>query len=185
MATIRNASTNCGGYGVVEMNHVASVKTGQIYAQLPLDGTTDFASAPAENGMLLVYDEITGVVRKPDAITEYVYLHKSVEKMYSSETVGLKEFALAKATTYPRLYKLNVGDTFTTTAFSYADSTYANVAAIQAAITTSVVYGICSTTGDIAIVATAGGTELVVLKAIKTTTLPDGTTGIKFRVVKA
>jgi len=185
MATVRNAATNCGGYGVVELNHVAAVKTGQIYAQLPLDGTTDFASAPAENGMLLVYDLIAGKVRKPDAITEYVYLHKSVEKEYNQTDLGLEKFAVAKDTVYPRLYKLEVGDTFTTTAFSYSDATYANVAAIQAAINASTVYGICSTSGDIAIVATTGGTEVVVLKAITTTTLPNGDTGIKFQVIKA
>jgi len=179
MAILKQASV----YGVVELNHVAAVKTGAIKAQFPLDAT-QFASIPAENGMLLVVDEATESVKLPSAITSAVYLHASVEKDY--EDKGRKYFSVKQADDFlPRLYKLQKGDTFETNAFQYLDATYANYAAIVAAISATVVYGIPSTAGYIQIVAAPGGTEVATLKVVKGVTLPNGELGLKFAVVLA
>lgn len=169
-------------YGVVELNNVASVRTGEVKTQLALNAT-DFATAVAQNGMLLMVDEFAGEIKLPTAITDYVYLHASVEKDY--QDLGRKHFAVKTGEFLPRVYKLHVGDTFETNAFQWSDATYATFAALKADITSAKVYGIPSTTGLIEIVTTAGGTEVVVLKALKTVTLPNGETGIKFAVVKA
>ena len=46
------ARMTISGYGQVELNNVAFRRDGRIEAQCALD-TTDFASVPAENGMIL------------------------------------------------------------------------------------------------------------------------------------
>jgi len=114
---------NDGQYAVLEGNFLSAKKTGQIKAQLPL--SDDFTkNEPAENGMCLVYDRIAGEVRTPegtegpegDLTDERVLLHFSVEKLYDSQRPELASFAVKPGDVYPRLYQLNVGDTFTTDA---------------------------------------------------------------------
>ena len=165
------------GYGQVEFNHVAAQRTGQIYAQLPTTATEfNGASEMVENGMLLTYDRVAGEVKKPSAVTDYVYLHKSAEKEYNQLNPGLKTFALAPASNVlPRLYKLNIGDTYTT---NMIDET-ADVVA-----------------GDILVPATTGimtkatdqGTgddAKVQLRIEKITTMPDAQAAVKVEVVLA
>ena len=50
------------GYGQLELNNVAFRRDGRIEAQSKLDDT-DFATVPAENGMLLAVDEVNRVVK--------------------------------------------------------------------------------------------------------------------------
>lgn len=171
-------------FGVVELTHVAAVKTGQIKAQFPLDAT-QFANAPAQNGMLLVVDEVEEKIKLPSSANDYVYLHASVEKDYTGYQ-GRKHFAV-KATDdfYPRLYKLNVGDRFETNTVKYDDAKYSNYAAIVSAITNNKVYGVPSTDGFIQIVEEPTGTEKVVLKVVKGVVLPNDEVGFKFVVVQA
>ncbi|WP_372011323.1 hypothetical protein NBRC13296_12170 [Paenibacillus chitinolyticus] len=177
MAIVKQPSV----YGVVELNHIAAVKTGEIKAQFPLN-TTDFASTPAENGMLLIVDEVIEDIKKPTGITNYVYLHASVEKDYEGK--GRKHFSVKPGEFLPRLLKLKRGDTFETNSFEYDTATYANYVAITAAINSTTVYGIPSTSGYIRIVASPGGTEAVTLKVVKGVTLPNGELGLKFVVDK-
>ncbi|QSF43277.1 hypothetical protein [Paenibacillus tianjinensis] len=178
MAIVKQPSV----YGVVELNMLQAVNTGGIKVQYPLDAT-DFASIPAENGMLLVVDDFAGTVKKPTGVTSAVWLHASVEKDYEGK--GRKYFAVNRGEFLPRVLQLNVGDTFETNAFEYDNATYATYAAVVAAISSSVVYGVPSTTGYIRIVAAPAGTETVVLKAVKGVTLPNGEKGLKFAVSKA
>lgn len=165
--------------GVVELNHVAAVKTGQIEAQYELDA----AVTEAENGMLLVADHVAKKVKKAAGITDAVLLHASVEKDYEGK--GRKHFSVKQGEFLPRLLKLAVGDKFETNCVEFDDVTYANYAAIVAAINGTTVYGIPSTTGNIKIVAAAGGTEKVVLKVVEGVVLPNGEQGFKFVVEKA
>lgn len=165
--------------GVVELNHVAAVKTGQNVSQYELD----VAVSEVENGMLLVADHVGKKVKKPAGITDAVLLHASVEKDYEGK--GRKHFSVKQGEFLPRLVKLAVGDRFETNCVEYDDVTYANYAAIVAAINGTTVYGIPSTTGNIKIVAAAGGTEKVVLKVVAGVSLPNGENGLKFVVEKA
>jgi hypothetical protein len=165
--------------GVVELNKVAAVKTGEIEVQYDLDA----AVTEVENGMLLVADHVAKKVKKPSGATDAVHLHASVEKDYQG--LGRKNFSVKQGEFSPRLLKLKVGDRFETNCVEYDDTVYANYAAIVAAINATTVFGVPSSTGNIKIVATAAGTEVVVLKAVEGVTLPNGESGLKFVVTKA
>lgn len=174
-------------YGVVELTHVASRKTGQIEAQLPLNAT-DFASVPAENGMLLKVNRADGVVELPDAVTDGgLYLHYSEEKNYSVDALGLDKFSLLySATLYPRLYALQPGDTFITNCIAYDTVSYADEDAVDAALVllaTTDVYGIPGIAGRITLVeSTELASAKTQLRAIAVTTLPNGNWAVEFEV---
>jgi hypothetical protein len=166
-------------YGVVELNKLASVRTGEIEAQYALDA----AVTQVENGMLLVVDHIAKTVKKPVDATSAVLLHASVEKDY--QELGRKNFVVKQGEFLPRLYKLKVGDRFETNCVEHDDAVYANYAAIVAANNATTVYGVPNASGNIRIVATPAGTEAVQLKVVEGVTLPNGESGLKFVVVKA
>lgn len=170
-----------GKYSVVETTNLPSRAIGDLKNQYELD-STDFATIPAQNGMLLMIDEFAEKVKLPTAITSYVWLHASPVKDY--ENKGKETVAVARGEMLPALYKLTRGATFITNCVCYDDVTYADVAAITAAISATVVYGIPDTTGRIKLVAAPGGTEVVTLKAKSVTTLANGRTAIKFAVEK-
>lgn len=169
-------------FGVVELNHVAAVKTGQIAAQYELDAAFTEES-PAENGMLLTVDHVGEKVKKPSGATASVWLHASVEKDYEGK--GRKHFAVKPGEFLPRMLNLQVGDKFETNCVQYDDVAFANFAAISAAIDADSVYGVPNASGYINLVAAPAGTEVVLLKAVKGVTLPNGENGLKFVVEKA
>jgi len=192
MARLARSTT----YGVLEMNRVASVDTKQVFSQLPLD-PTDFASIACENGMICVYDELTGFVRLPtDAsgkIVEEVMLVGTHEFFYESTKQHLGEFAVkietsavkhstigfagaaTKQYTYPDLYKLNVGDTFTT-----------NTLDVLAETIDTIVVGHFFTGRDTGLLTHDGVTATVgsslICQVIKVYTLPNGDNAVKLRV---
>jgi hypothetical protein len=170
-----------GKYAVCETPRLLSRTTGDMKNQYALN-STDFASIPAQNGMLLVVNEVGGDIKLPTAITNYVYLHNSPVKDYEGK--GKETVAVNTGEMLPVMYKLNRGDTIITNCVKYDDATYADIAAITAAINATTVYGIPDTTGYIKIVAAPGGTEVVTLKAMAVTTLANGRTAIKFAVEK-
>jgi hypothetical protein len=178
---IQNLKGSAAGvYSVVELNHVEAVKTGKIYSQYQLNAT-DFASKPAENGMLLAVDHVAGEAKLPAGITATgLVLHASVEKDYEGK--GRKSFAVNRGEFLPRLFQLSVGDIFETNGVLFDDAVYANFAAIAAAVNGTTVYGIPDASGYVKLVAAPGGTEKVVLKAVKGVSLPNGQNGIKFVV---
>lgn len=162
-------------YAVVELNNLAGVRTGEIVSQYEMAEGVD----QLENGMLVVADHFKGEVKLPTAKTDVVYLHASVEKLYNGE--GRNEFVLKKGSFLPRLYKLCVGDTFETNAVDHdkgADS------ALASAITETAGFGVPDASGYIKFVDALDDTEKVALKAVAVVTLPNGETGIKFRVIK-
>lgn len=159
-------------YAVVELNNVAGVRTGEIVSQYEL------AVDQIENGMLVVADHATETIKLPTGVEDVVYLHASVEKLYNGE--GRNEYVMKKGSFLPRCYKLVHGDTFETNAVTHE---LANVEAISQAITATAGFGIPDATGYIKFVTDLGGTEKVVLKAVKVVSLPNGEQGIKFRVI--
>jgi len=165
-------------YGVVELNNIAGVRTGELVSQYDMANDVE----QLENGMLVAVDHFKGEVKLPKAKTDVVYLHASVEKLYNGE--GRKHFVAKKGSFLPRCYKLKVGDTFETNAVIYDDSKYANLEAIKTGITDAKGYGIPDKTGFIRLVETKDDTEGVILKAVALVSLPNGEMGIKFRVIK-
>ena len=81
------------GYGQLELNQVAFRRDGRVEAQCALDDT-DFASIPAENGMLLAVDQVARKLKLPLAAeTNPIVLVYSSEHIYDERTPGLKNFA--------------------------------------------------------------------------------------------
>ena len=171
------------GYGQIELNNVAFRRDGRIEAQCQLDAT-DFATIPAENGMLLAVDKVNNTIKFAKDATLPVAIHYSTEHMYDERQVGaLAEFCLPRGTFLPRMGYLSVGETFTTNCIGADDATFADTAAVEAAIKTGV-YGKPSAQGVIELVKTAPTTG-VALRAVKATTMPDGKFALKFQVYKA
>lgn len=176
------------GFGQLELNNVAFRRDGRIEAQCTLD-STDFASVPAENGMLLAVDNVKRVVKFADDASLPIALNYTTEHMYDERTPGLKNFKLEPGTFLPRLGYLSVGDKFTTNCVSYdseKDSTWTSDAEFKKALAkeklATPVYGGISADGSIAVSATkpSAGPVLLVVAA---TTMPDGQFGIKFQAL--
>ena len=181
-------------YGGLEMNRVASVDTKQVFSQLPLEAT-EFASTACENGMVLVYDEVAGEVRLPtDAagvIIEEVFLVGTHEYYYDKKYLGefavtIEESAVKYSTigfagaaqvqyTYPDLYKINIGDTFTTNTLDMASSVYADIAVGH--FFTPRDTGLLTYDG-----ATAAAGSSLICVVIRKYTLPNGDNAVKLRV---
>ena len=133
------------GYGQLELNNVAF--RSRIEAQSKLDDT-DFATVPAENGMLLAVDEINRVVKFDVDGSLPIALNYSSEHMYDERANGLKNFYLERNTFLPRLGYLSIGDSFTTNCIAYDSSEFADDAALVTALAkykeTPVYGGVCS-----------------------------------------
>ena len=180
------------GYGQLELNNVAFRRDGRVEAQCALDDT-DFASVPAENGMLLAVDRVNRVVKFFDSSddTYPIALNYTAEHMYDERANALKDFKLERGTFLPRLGYLAVGDLFTTNCISYdkgsSSGQFADDDAVKTAlgaISTTPLYGGASADGAIAL-GTSAPAKGPVLKVVEKTTMPDGTLGVKFQVLTA
>lgn len=182
------------GYGQLEINNCAFRRNGRNEAQCALDGT-DFATAVAENGMILAVDKANKVIKFPTTGERLpVAINYSTEKMYDPLNQGLKNFYSELGGVYPRLGYLEKADTFTTNCIcadiGAGPAEFANEAAVFAALAdyaSTPVYGtyLTGTAGRWYVTGvdpiTAG--EQVLLKVIDYTTMPDGTFGVKFQVM--
>ena len=187
------------GYGQLELNQVAFRRDGRVEAQCALDDT-DFASVPAENGMLLAVDRINRKIKfatSANVAVMPVALNYTTEHMYDERANALKDFKLELGEFYPRLGFLSVGELFTTNCVGYDDTEWTatgsgataktadeNFVAACKAVATTPLYGGVSDEGAIAVSAPAPQVGPV-LKVVEATTMPDGTFGIKFQVLKA
>lgn len=175
------------GFGQVELNNVAFRRDGRIEAQCFLDDT-DFASVPAENGMLLAVDNIRRIVKLPVSGEVYpIALVYSSEHIYDERTPGLKNYANRLGEFLPRLGYLAVGDKYTTNCLAYDDSEFATEEDLMDAIddveNTHVYAGICAN-GAHFLTATApsDGPVLLVRRGF---TMPDGQYGVQLQCIKA
>ena len=171
------------GYGQLELNNVAFRRDGRVEAQLPLD-STDFASIPAENGMLLEVDRVGKTIKLPSATSNLVALHYSAEHMYEEGKTGLKNFKLELGEFLPRLGYLAVGDKFTSNCIDWTGTEETLVTALGTLATTPLYGGISEATGAILVSDTEPATGPVLLVLGKAT-MPDGQLAIKFQVVEA
>lgn len=178
------------GYAQVELNQVAFRRDGRIEAQLPLDAT-DFASAMAENGMVLVVDRVAGSIKMPKSGVKGVFaLNYSSEHMYDERKPGLKNFALGKDDVLPRLGYLDIGDKFTTNCLSYdasvsSDAAFVSDDAFLTAlenVKTTKLYGIPAADGSWKITKSAPSSGVCCIVE-KKTTMPDGQVAAKLQVI--
>jgi len=179
------------GFGQIELNQVSFRRDGRIEAQCALDAT-DFASVPAENGMLLAVDRVNRTVKFPTAAVAAkmpIALNYTTEHMYDERANALKDFKLERGTFLPRLGFLSVGELFTTNCICMDESEFADEEALAAAtekatLATTPLYGGISDMGAIKVSATAP-TAGPVLLAVEKTTMPDGQFALKFQVKEA
>lgn len=175
------------GYGQLELNNVAFRRDGRVEAQCFLDAT-DFASVPAENGMLLSVDKVARVAKFADTSLDCpIGIHYSAEHLYDSVYNGLKDFKLERGTFLPRIGYLAAGDLFTTNCFGYDSGDWADDDAIKtaaAAVKTTAMYAGVGTGGAIQLKKTKPGAGPV-LKVVKATTMPDGQYALQFQVLTA
>lgn len=142
-------------YATVELNKVASRKTGEIEAQCKLDASIE----ALENGAIMFIDAAKDVIVKDysETCVDAMYLHFSNPRRYGDNGSGMASFRYERNDDYkvagdrylPRLYKLTTGDLFTTD-FKYEKLEF--------------------------------GTHKIV--KVKDTTMPNGKPGVLYRVVK-
>ena len=121
---------NRKGYGQVEPNHLSAQKTGQIYAQLPAmtynSTSTEWEpTAQLEQGQFLKYNYAGGRASL-DGDGEWMLVYCE-EKLYDPRAQMQKDFVLKASDftdgkIYPRLFKTNIGDIYTTNTFGVAAS---------------------------------------------------------------
>lgn len=100
-------------YSIVELNKVASRKTGEIEAQCVLDDSI----TELQNGQIVYIDAATDtiVLEKTESCVDAKYLHFSNPRRYEDGKTGMENFVYTRSEKYlPRLYKLTAGDIFTT-----------------------------------------------------------------------
>ena len=108
------------GFGQVEPNHLSAQRNGQIYAQLPLDSSINIL----ENGQFMKYDYVN---KKVDLTGEGEFMLVYNEVKTYREEESYKDFAMIKSNyvggeIYPRLFKTNVGDIYTTNCVGAANT---------------------------------------------------------------
>ena len=101
------------GYGQVEPNHLSAQRTGQIYAQLPAADKIEVL----ENGEFVKYDYASNEVNKTGA-GEWMLVFNEI-KLYDGYRETYKDYAQKVSDSsdgkiYPRVFKTNVGDIYTT-----------------------------------------------------------------------
>lgn len=170
------------GYGQVELNNVAFRRDGRIEAQCALS-TTDFASAPAENGMILVVKKNKKEIGFADAsaANQLYALNYSAEHIYDERTPGLRNFKLeATNDFYPRVGYLAAGDLWTTNCIDLG--TYTSMADVATALENGNVYGTVGTQGAVVLGATPAAVGPVI-QVVKKTTMPDGQDAVQLQVL--
>ena len=103
---------------IVELNKVASRKTGEVEAQCKLAEGID----TLDNGAIMLIEATTDTivpfgytVQEGEVLVDAMYLHFSNPRRYEDGKTGMENFTYTRSEKYlPRLYKLTAGDIFTT-----------------------------------------------------------------------
>ena len=161
------------GYGQVEPNHLSAQRTGQIYAQTPVADDIKVL----ENGAFLKLNTSNNTLGV-DGSGEWMLVYNEV-KLYDNAKQGYKDFVVRADETvggriYPRMFKINVGDIFTTNLIE------ANLKAgdqVTPTVDTDSKVGILKSFDSEA-------DPDMVFEVLKITTMPDGQPGVKVVRIK-
>lgn len=169
-----------GANPVVELTGVSALGTEEIKSAKVKTGQT------LQNGMFVKYDVVKEEACLP-TVTDEVWLHASVEKLYSS-TETRADFKVESGKGFlARVYRLRKGMEFETNAVIYDNAKFATVDAIKTEIATGV-YVVPNADGLLRL------TKLADLGALNTVnhgqvkevvTLPNGEVGVAIEIVKA
>lgn len=167
------------GFGQVEPNHLSAQRNGQIYAQLPLDSNISIL----ENGQFMKYDYAHGKVGLSGDVSEYFLVLNEVKVYDERETY--KDFAMindkehyVSGEAYPRLFKTNVGDIYTTNCVGGANS---SKTAVYAGINLSVEDKLVVDTSTGYLVKDNSASTGMIWQVIKVYTMPDGQPAVKIQ----
>jgi hypothetical protein len=179
---------NRKGYGQVEPNHLSAQKTGQIYAQLPAMVDADTPIAQLEQGQFLKYNYAGGRASL-DGDGEWMLVYCE-EKLYDPRAQMHKDFVLKASDftdgkIYPRLFKTNIGDIYTTNTFGAAASgPDANVTS-GVSLDVGDVLEVDATTGFLKAAQSFAAASVPAFQVVKVYTMPDCVNpGVKIQRVK-
>jgi hypothetical protein len=156
------------GYGQVEPNHLSAPRDGGVWAQLPADPDIDIL----ENGMFVKYDYANDECNfDGDGAWMLVF---NEEKLYDERYQMHKHYAMKRSDfydgeMYPRVFRISVGDIFTTNMFE--DNT-----------TLSKGQKVAPNSDGILEAADASATG-VIFQVVKETTMPDGQPAVKLQCI--
>lgn len=179
------------GYAQLEPNKIAAQYTKQVFDMLPLDDAVTLC----EQGMVLVYDDVAGKVRKPvtaddgNALFGLVYneIVCEDERAQADTDYAMMNIPASKyqgaIKAYPRLLAFTKGDLFTTNAITTSDgTTLPDVGAFYQPDADGYWSANASITDDKDLSAATAGPVLQVKKQYTT---PDGQKAVQFVVVRA
>lgn len=170
------------GYGQVEPNHLSAQRTGQIYAQRPCaDGMTQL-----ENGQFVKYTVVNGkevVTTNANDDGEWMLVYNE-EKLYDERHQMHKDFVFKAADfydgkMYPRVFRVESGDIFTTNCFSAAAESAVGETTIPDfdPETPANAYAKVGANGFLVMT----GKSDAEFKVVKVYTMPDGQYGVKLQ----
>ena len=157
------------GYGQVEPNHLSAPRDGGVWAQLPAAEGIEVL----ENGMFVKYDYANDECNfDGDGAWMLVF---NEEKLYDERYQMHKHFAQKVVDSYdgkiyPRVFRISVGDIFTTNMF--ADNT-------------TLVKGDKVAPGNDGILDITSDTTGLIFQVAKETTMPDGQPAVKLQCISA
>ena len=173
------------GYGQVEPNHLSAQKTGQIYAQLPALNADGTAIAQLEQGQFLKYNYANNRCSLAgDGEFMLVYCE---EKLYDPRQQMHRDFVLkasdySDGKIYPRLFKTNIGDIYTTNTFGANTSNTAEVNGLDLSV--GQVLDVNASTGFLKVATNAASATVPAFQVVKVYTMPDGQPGVKLQRIK-
>ena len=167
------------GFGQVEPNHLSAQRTGQIYAQLPVD--VDTVGKVLENGRFVKYDYAAGKVNLNATDGEWMLVLNEVKLYDDAWRESYKDFAMMpdnRGEMTPRLLKTNIGDIYTTNCLKLAGSKGAEVDMGDFA------NGDKLSPNEQGYLVKEGGDSSMVWSVVKVYTMPDGQDGVKLQRIK-
>lgn len=178
MATLKRK-----GFGQVEPNHLSAQRTGQIYAQLIADSSLNII----ENGMFLKYDYLNrkAVVDADGSVPGEWLLVYNEEKLYDERKWKHQYWAMQKndyvdREMVPRLFKINVGDIYTTNTLEANTSDTAETTGVTVAEGDTLKVG---TSGYLEVF-TTGTPEGPIFRVVALTKLADNQDAVKLQRIK-
>ena len=161
------------GYGQVEPNHLSAQRNGQIYGQLAASKTA--FPTNIENGRFAKYDYAAKEVNL-SGDGEWMLVLNEVKLYDDAWRVSYKDYAMTpdnNGEMYPRLFKTNVGDIFTTNTIGDGTSDVAVAAGNYLVVGADGYLNVASKpeTG-------------MAWKVVKVYTMPDGQPGVKIQRIQ-
>lgn len=166
------------GFGQVEPNHLSAQRNGKIYAQLPADESLKVL----ENGRFVKYDYANGKVDLTGE-GEWMLVFNEVKLYDDKWRESYKDFALVsenavRGELYPRVFKTDLGDIYTTNCLKVVGARGAEVEMEDLAAKDKLVV---NAQGFLEKSAEAPAAGAMVWQVVKRYTLADGQEAVKIQ----